>query len=152
MNLNLESGKHCPFVCCTCCLGSIQISCMNLTKGSFSTPSRYRQVPTFGRDTIHKFRASISELKKMATRDFEDLLQVNYSNIFEPRLMSRDSAPYECLMASCLIIVMPLYWSYCPLAWPSKTPFALRWHSGYHGWCDCGTRGTVPWVSWQNMP
>ena len=37
---------------------------------------RYCQVPTFGRDTIRKFRASVSELKKMAARDFEDLLQV----------------------------------------------------------------------------
>lgn len=37
---------------------------------------RYRQVPTFGQDTIQKFRSNTSELKKMAARDFEDLLQV----------------------------------------------------------------------------
>ncbi|KAH7916892.1 hypothetical protein BV22DRAFT_997067, partial [Leucogyrophana mollusca] len=36
---------------------------------------RYRQVPTFGRDTIRRFARNSSELKKMAARDFEDLLQ-----------------------------------------------------------------------------
>jgi len=37
----------------------------------------FRQIPTFGRDTIRKFRSNVSELKKMAARDFEDLLQVS---------------------------------------------------------------------------
>jgi hypothetical protein len=32
---------------------------------------------TFGRDTIRRFRSNVSELKKMAARDFEDLLQVS---------------------------------------------------------------------------
>ncbi|KIJ58675.1 hypothetical protein HYDPIDRAFT_73386, partial [Hydnomerulius pinastri MD-312] len=35
----------------------------------------YRQVPTFGHDTIQCFRQSVSELKRMAAHDFEDLLQ-----------------------------------------------------------------------------
>jgi hypothetical protein len=37
----------------------------------------YREIATFGRDTIRKFRSNVSELKKMAARDFEDLLQVS---------------------------------------------------------------------------
>ena len=37
----------------------------------------FRQVPTFGRDTICRFRKNVSELKKMAARDFEDVLQVS---------------------------------------------------------------------------
>jgi hypothetical protein len=37
---------------------------------------RYREVPTFGRDTIRKFSSNSSEMKKMAARDFEDILQV----------------------------------------------------------------------------
>ena len=37
---------------------------------------RYRCVATFGRGTIHKFKANVSEMKKLALRDFEDLLQV----------------------------------------------------------------------------
>ncbi|KAH7904490.1 hypothetical protein BJ138DRAFT_1019091 [Hygrophoropsis aurantiaca] len=36
---------------------------------------RYRQVPTFGKSTIRRFSRNSSELKQMAARDFEDLLQ-----------------------------------------------------------------------------
>ncbi|KAJ7049329.1 hypothetical protein C8F01DRAFT_1265524 [Mycena amicta] len=36
---------------------------------------RFRLVPTFGRMTIRRFHRSVSELKKMAARDFEDILQ-----------------------------------------------------------------------------
>jgi hypothetical protein len=38
--------------------------------------SRYRQVPTFGRGTIRRFDSNASAMKKLAARDFEDLLQV----------------------------------------------------------------------------
>lgn len=37
----------------------------------------YREVPTFGRDTIRKFSSNCSGMKRLAARDFEDLLQVN---------------------------------------------------------------------------
>lgn len=37
---------------------------------------RFRQVPTFGRDTIRKFGGNVSAMKKLAGRDFEDILQV----------------------------------------------------------------------------
>ncbi|KIO04949.1 hypothetical protein M404DRAFT_142276, partial [Pisolithus tinctorius Marx 270] len=43
---------------------------------------RYRQVPTFGRDTIRKFSNNASAMKKLAARDFEDLLQCSIP-IFE---------------------------------------------------------------------
>ncbi|KAI0634460.1 hypothetical protein C8Q77DRAFT_1217600 [Trametes polyzona] len=36
---------------------------------------RFRQVPTFGRSTIRKFAYNVSEMKRMAARDFEDILQ-----------------------------------------------------------------------------
>lgn len=36
---------------------------------------RFRQMPTFGRDTIRRFSSNISELKKLAARDFENILQ-----------------------------------------------------------------------------
>lgn len=32
---------------------------------------------TFGRDTIRKFTNNVSGMKKLAARDFEDLLQVS---------------------------------------------------------------------------
>ena len=38
---------------------------------------RYRAVPTFGNDTIRKFASNTSEMKRMAARDFEDVLQVS---------------------------------------------------------------------------
>ncbi|KAJ7185362.1 hypothetical protein C8R46DRAFT_377085 [Mycena filopes] len=36
---------------------------------------RYRQMPRFGVDTIRRFATNASEMKKLAARDFEDLLQ-----------------------------------------------------------------------------
>ena len=45
--------------------------------GNFTnTPRRFRQVPTFGRFTIRRFHNNVSEMKKLAARDFEDILQV----------------------------------------------------------------------------
>jgi hypothetical protein len=40
------------------------------------TLNRFRQVPTFGLSTIRNFRDNISEMRKFAARDYEDLLQV----------------------------------------------------------------------------
>ncbi|KAF7341461.1 GLOBIN domain-containing protein [Mycena venus] len=37
--------------------------------------ARFRKMPTFGRSTIRRFHANVSEMKKMAARDFEDILQ-----------------------------------------------------------------------------
>ncbi|KAF8804257.1 hypothetical protein BYT27DRAFT_7004974, partial [Phlegmacium glaucopus] len=36
---------------------------------------RFRQISPFGRDTIRKFSNNASAMKKLAARDFEDLLQ-----------------------------------------------------------------------------
>jgi len=36
-------------------------------------------VPTFGQDTIRRFHKNVSELKRLAARDFEDVLQVSVS-------------------------------------------------------------------------
>jgi hypothetical protein len=43
--------------------------------------SSYRQITTYGRDTIRKFDANVSAMKKLAARDWEDLLQVYCSII-----------------------------------------------------------------------
>jgi hypothetical protein len=37
---------------------------------------RFRQIPTFGRGTIRRFATNASEMKKLAARNYEDLLQV----------------------------------------------------------------------------
>lgn len=39
----------------------------------------FRKVPTFGRDTIRRFGGSVSSLKKMTARGFEDIIQVSLS-------------------------------------------------------------------------
>lgn len=38
---------------------------------------RYREIPTFGRSTIRKFSNNASSMKKLAARNYEDLLQVS---------------------------------------------------------------------------
>lgn len=42
----------------------------------------YRSISTFGHGTIRTFATNSSEMKKLAARDFEDLLQVR------PRFLS----------------------------------------------------------------
>jgi hypothetical protein len=69
---------------------------MNLTNGEFPAsyfwldikhmgivthPPSYRVVPTFGRDTIRRFANNVSEMKKLAARDFEDILQVTHGHV-----------------------------------------------------------------------
>jgi hypothetical protein len=39
---------------------------------------RFKEVPAFGRDTMRKITYDVSELPKLAARDYEDLLQVKY--------------------------------------------------------------------------
>jgi hypothetical protein len=38
---------------------------------------RFRQIPTFGQGTIRRFSDNVSERKKLAARNYEDILQVN---------------------------------------------------------------------------
>jgi hypothetical protein len=40
--------------------------------------ARYRQIPTFGKDTIRRFSANVSDMRRMTAGDLEDLLQVSY--------------------------------------------------------------------------
>ena len=48
----------------------------------------YRQIPTFGRNTIWRFRSNVSELKRMAAHDFEDLLQVTLGCFYVSRMFA----------------------------------------------------------------
>ncbi|KAH6912487.1 hypothetical protein BKA70DRAFT_1097936, partial [Coprinopsis sp. MPI-PUGE-AT-0042] len=47
----------------------------------------YRDIPSFGRDTIRKFSLNASEMKRKAARDYEDLLQCSLP-VFEGLLPS----------------------------------------------------------------
>jgi hypothetical protein len=39
---------------------------------------RFRQVPSYGNGVIRKFANNTSEMKRLAARDFEDILQVRH--------------------------------------------------------------------------
>lgn len=41
---------------------------------------RYRQVPPFGKGVIRRFTGNASAMRKLAARDFEDLLQVRQTH------------------------------------------------------------------------
>ena len=49
-------------------------------RGSYCSGFRFRQIPTFGRDTIRRFRSNVSEMRQFAARDYEDILQVRFSS------------------------------------------------------------------------
>ena len=49
----------------------------NLPRFINSVTTRFRAMPTFGSSTIRRFATNASEMKKLAARDFEDLLQVS---------------------------------------------------------------------------
>lgn len=61
----------------------------------------YRLIPTFGRDTIRRFTRNTSSLKKLAARDWEDMLQVSIP-IFE-----------DLLPAPCNNIILDLLFTLC---------------------------------------
>jgi hypothetical protein len=47
---------------------------------------RFREVPTFGRNTIRRFKNDISAMEGLAGRDYEDILQVRAHHCFKPFL------------------------------------------------------------------
>lgn len=49
-------------------------------------------MPTFGRDKVRRFGSNVSGMKKLAARDFEDILQVRAS-----LLMSQPGTHILCL-------------------------------------------------------
>ena len=57
---------------------------------------RFRLIPTFGWSTIRRFSTNTSEMKKLAARNYEDILQVGISLTIESKLtgLPSPSAPY----------------------------------------------------------
>ena len=61
---------------------------------------RYQGIPPFGRGGIQKITSNRSELKKMTTHDYEDLLQVGIKQVFDlPLINLWCSVQYLSLMA-----------------------------------------------------
>lgn len=93
-SLSLECGRQCSLIFCEYYTPQVVMLYRSLIIGvsHFSprlpTPfltrtTSYRLVPTFGRDTIHCFTCNTSALKKLAARDWEDMLQVSMPVIDE---------------------------------------------------------------------
>jgi hypothetical protein len=61
------------------CVRVSPAQCMPLTTSVRS----YRSMPTFGRDTIRRFTNNVSEMKQLAARDWEDILQVRWTPLDE---------------------------------------------------------------------
>ncbi|KAJ3526631.1 hypothetical protein NMY22_g10092 [Coprinellus aureogranulatus] len=61
---------------------------------------RYRLVPTFGRGTIRRFSHNASAMKKLAARDFEDLLQCALP-VFENLLPEHNTIILDMLFVLC---------------------------------------------------
>ncbi|KAJ8088590.1 hypothetical protein PM082_013833 [Marasmius tenuissimus] len=62
--------------------------------------SRYRMVPTFGRDTICKFSVNVSAIKQLAARDFEHLLQCSIP-VFDGLIPNHNSIVLDLLYDLC---------------------------------------------------
>lgn len=53
-------------------------------------------MPTFGADTIRRFTNNVSEMKQMAARDFEDLLQVRGLKFYLGLVLNNVSISIQC--------------------------------------------------------
>lgn len=69
-------------------------------------PYRFRQVPTFGRDTIRRFSRNASELAQISATHYEDLLQVSIFSFFSVfSFMQLSSAVMLCSKIYYLLLI-----------------------------------------------
>ena len=91
--------------------------------------TRFRMVPTFGKGTIQKFSNNVSEMKGLAARDFEDILQVSISS--RPQFCRfcwpSSSALYPSSMDSYQNHSTTWY-SHCYIKWQSGMPLQSSGH------------------------
>jgi len=82
----------------------------------------FRQVPTFGRDTIRKFGGSVSSLTKMTARGFEDIIQVGsfLASSVRKRAESLPSVGYPSSKGCSVNHITRSYWT-LPSTWPPGT-------------------------------
>ena len=66
---------------------------IRIIKGFIQNDQRYRQIDPFGRDVIRKFTTNASEMKKLAARDYENLLQArnHHSSFSERRILMNNT-------------------------------------------------------------
>jgi hypothetical protein len=102
----------------------------------------YREIPSFGRDTIRSFSANCSEMKKMAAHDFENLLQVCSNVGFDHSCIADNifSAPSLFLMD---------FFRNRITEWSCN--YFSSWLTGM-GWENCVFIMTIYWRSWITLP
>ena len=90
-----------------------------MTKSQNECPNienRFRQIPTFGWFTIRRFHNNVSEMKKLAARNFEDILQVRKHvlsmSISMPTIILA-SVLSQCSKAFSLSPSMEFYFGFC---------------------------------------
>ncbi|KDQ13655.1 hypothetical protein BOTBODRAFT_111119, partial [Botryobasidium botryosum FD-172 SS1] len=64
---------------------------------------RFRLIDPFGRDTIRRFSHNVSEMKKFAARDFEDVLQASSLRCMIPALEGLLPQPHDINIRNLLI-------------------------------------------------
>lgn len=114
---------------------------LSLHSNKFSTSRshvRFRQVPTFGGDVIRKFANNTSEMKKLAARDFEDILQVNFVVKFMLRLTD---IPSSVLFQFLKGFSLPTTMQPCSLCY-------IGLQSGMH-LLNSGCTQILPWLFWK---
>jgi hypothetical protein len=121
----VESDFYAPSAYSLCCWGELysksQLAVRYLFNSqnlNYLTHFRYRHVPTFGNGTIRKFHTNASAMKKLAARDFEDLLQVRKYPFLSDFI--DDDPPSAQFLSSriyCPNLITTLFWiffSFCP--------------------------------------
>jgi hypothetical protein len=61
---------------------------------TLTSVQRFREIPSFGKDTIRRFSNNVSGLRKLAARDFE--------NIFQVRVYG--APPLEVRLVDCMVV------------------------------------------------
>jgi hypothetical protein len=76
---------------------------LHFSPRSINNPLRsYREIPPFGKDAIRKFPNSASQMKRLAARDLENLLQVRRASFDDESYLTPSSAQFQYSMVSCL--------------------------------------------------
>lgn len=84
---------------------------------------RFRDVPTFGRDSIRRFTNCVSELKKLGARDYENLLQVSLLSDFPHNPDQPVSSALSLFLRAYYQSPTTLmYWTHC-----SYWPIGMLW-------------------------
>jgi len=102
--------------------------------------SRYRSIPPFGCATICKFHNNASAMKKLAARDFEDLLQVLHAGIVFVELLLTNASVQFLFLKACYHLTIT----------GSFAPSFLKLQHGMD-WLNLGSILKPPSMHWKSQ-